>query len=160
VDVDCWLGPRVSSGRTFNPVAVRAAVAADCSGCGWFGAQVGTRRPCGGVSLSFIAIGLFVATIGFALGYDAGWFRDIAAVGMILIGAVLLVPPLQLRVAVVGGPISDWVDQSFGGFSRSGLGGQFGVGLLLGRHGAPAWGQHLVQHPFLRHKVRILALWL
>ena len=49
----------------------------------------------GGVSLSFIAIGLFVATIGFALGYDAGWFRDIAAVGMILIGAVLLVPPLQ-----------------------------------------------------------------
>jgi cytochrome c-type biogenesis protein len=57
----------------------------------------------GGVSMSFIAIGLFVATIGFALGYDAGWFRDIAAIGVILIGAVLLVPPLQLRVALVGG---------------------------------------------------------
>ena len=36
-----------------------------------------------GVTLSFIAIGLFVATIGFALGYDAGWFRNIAAIGMI-----------------------------------------------------------------------------
>jgi hypothetical protein len=55
-----------------------------------------------------------------------------ARVGMILIGAVLLVPPLQLRAALIGGPISDWVDQSFGGFSKSGLGGQFGVGLLLG----------------------------
>ncbi|MDB5611223.1 MAG: cytochrome biosis protein [Bradyrhizobium sp.] len=51
---------------------------------------------------------------------------------MILIGAVLLLPPLQLRVALIGGPISDWVDQSFGGFSKSELGGQFGVGLLLG----------------------------
>src|SRR5260370_19119263 len=43
-----------------------------------------------GVSLSFIAIGLFVATIGFALGYDADWFRNIAAIGMILIGGVIL----------------------------------------------------------------------
>jgi cytochrome c-type biogenesis protein len=86
---------------------------------------------------------LFVATIGFELGYDAGWFRDIAAIGMILIGAVLLVPPLQLRVAVVGGPISDWVDQSFGHFSKSGLGGQFGVGLLLGAAWSPCVGPTL-----------------
>ncbi len=97
----------------------------------------------GGVSLSFIAIGLFVATIGFALGYDAGWFRNIAAIGMILIGAVLLVPPLQLHVALIGGPISDWVDQSFGGFSKSGLGGQFGVGLLLGAAWSPCVGPTL-----------------
>jgi cytochrome c-type biogenesis protein len=97
----------------------------------------------GGVSVSFIAIGLFVATIGFALGYDAGWFRDIAAIGMILIGAVLLVPPLQLRVALIGGPISDWVDRSFGGFSKSGLGGQFGVGVLLGAAWSPCVGPTL-----------------
>src|SRR5258707_8612807 len=62
---------------------------------------------------------------------------------MILIGAVLLVPPLQLRVAVVGGPISDWVDQSFGGFSKSGLGGQFGVGRLLGAEWSPCVGPRL-----------------
>ena len=97
----------------------------------------------GAVSLSFIAIGLFVATIGFALGYDAGWFRNIAAIGMILIGGVLLVPSFQLRVAVVGGPISDWVDQRFGGFSKSGLSGQFGVGLLLGAVWSPCVGPTL-----------------
>ncbi len=97
----------------------------------------------GAVSLSFIAIGLFVATIGFALGYDAGWFRNIAAIGMILIGGVLLVPSFQLRVAVVGGPISDWVDQRFGGFSKSGLSGQFSVGLLLGAVWSPCVGPTL-----------------
>ena len=97
----------------------------------------------GAVSLSFIAIGLFVATIGFALGYDAGWFRNIAAIGMILIGGVLLVPSFQLRVAVVGGPISDWVDQRFGDFSKSGLSGQFGVGLLLGAVWSPCVGPTL-----------------
>jgi hypothetical protein len=95
----------------------------------------------GGVSLSFIAIGLFVATIGFGFGVDAGWFRVIAAFAMILIGTILLLPALQLRVAVVGGPVSDWVDQSFGGFSKSGLGGQFGVGLLLGAVWSPC-GTH------------------
>jgi cytochrome c biogenesis protein CcdA len=95
------------------------------------------------VSLSFIAIGLFVASIGFALGYDAGWFRNIAAVGIILIGGVLLVPSFQLRVAVVGSPISDWVDQHFGGFSKSGLSGQFSVGLLLGAVWSPCVGPTL-----------------
>src|SRR5260370_6711445 len=62
--------------------------------------RVGPVALAGGVSLSFIAIGLFVATIGFALGYDAGWFWGIAAVRLILIGAGLLVPPLQVVVAV------------------------------------------------------------
>ena len=97
----------------------------------------------GGVSLSFIAIGLFVATIGFGLGVDAGWFRFIAAFAMILVGAILLLPALQLRVAVVGGPVGDWLDQSFGGFSKSGLGGQFGVGLLLGGVWGPCVGPTL-----------------
>jgi cytochrome c-type biogenesis protein len=96
-----------------------------------------------GVTLSFIAIGLFVATIGFTLGYDAGWFRNIAAIGMILIGTVLLVPSFQLRVAFVGGPMSDWVDQRFGGFSKSGLSGQLCVGLLLGAVWSPCVGPTL-----------------
>jgi cytochrome c biogenesis protein CcdA len=59
---------------------------------------------------------------------------------MILIGTILLLPALQLRVAVVGGPVSDWVEQNFGGFSKSGLGGQFGVGLLLGAVWSPCVG--------------------
>jgi cytochrome c-type biogenesis protein len=102
--------------------------------------RLGPVALAGGVSLSFIAIGLFVATIGFGLGVDAGWFRVIAAFAMILIGTILLLPALQLRVAVVGGPVGDWVEQKFGGFSKSGLGGQFGVGLLLGAVWSPCVG--------------------
>src|SRR5258705_12261789 len=52
----------------------------------------------GGVSLSFFAIGLFVATIGFALGDDAGWVWDIAAIGVALVGLVLAVPPASFHV--------------------------------------------------------------
>src|SRR5258708_39935259 len=63
------------------------------------------------VSLSFIAIGMFVATIGFALGYDAGWFLKISTIGMILIGGILIVASFQLSVAVVCGPIMFWVTQ-------------------------------------------------
>ena len=46
----------------------------------------------GGVSLSFITIGLFVATIGFGFGIDAGLFRVIAAFVMMLFGAIRSCP--------------------------------------------------------------------
>ncbi|RTM15309.1 MAG: cytochrome c biogenesis protein CcdA [Bradyrhizobiaceae bacterium] len=105
--------------------------------------RLGPIALAGGVSLSFIAVGLFVATIGFGLGVDAAWFRVIAALVMILVGVLLLVPALQISVAVAGGPVSAWVDQSFGGFSKSGLGGQFGVGLLLGAVWSPCVGPTL-----------------
>ena len=36
-----------------------------------------------GLSVSFVAIGLFVATVGFALGLDAEVFRYVAAVLML-----------------------------------------------------------------------------
>ena len=46
----------------------------------------------GGVALSFTAIGLFVATIGFSLGLDFTVFRNISAALLITVGTVLLVP--------------------------------------------------------------------
>ena len=45
-----------------------------------------------GLALSFTAIGIFVALIGFALGLDASVFRVAAAVLMITLGALLLMP--------------------------------------------------------------------
>lgn len=96
-----------------------------------------------GVALSFVAIGLFVATVGFAIGFDTDAFRIIAAVLMIMLGAVLAIPPLQMRVAAAGGPISNWAEQSFGGFSPTGLTGQFAIGLLLGAVWSPCVGPTL-----------------
>src|SRR5215831_17216261 len=52
-----------------------------------------------GLALSFVLIGLFVATIGFAIGLDVDVFRYVAAVLMVGIGAVLMLPRFQARLA-------------------------------------------------------------
>ncbi len=96
-----------------------------------------------GVALSFVAIGLFVATVGFTIGLDSNLFRDVAAWLMIALGVVLAVPPLQTRLAAAGGPVSDWADRKFGGLDTHGFLGQFGVGLLLGAVWSPCVGPTL-----------------
>jgi cytochrome c biogenesis protein CcdA len=105
--------------------------------------RLGPAALAAGLALSFVTIGLFVATIGFAIGLDAGGFRAGAAVMLILIGLVLLVPAAQTKLAVAAGPISNWTESRFGGFSTAGLPGQFGVGLLLGAVWSPCVGPTL-----------------
>jgi cytochrome c-type biogenesis protein len=97
-----------------------------------------------GVALSFVLIGLFVATLGFSIGLDGDAFRYAAAAIMAVLGVVLLVPGLQARIAAAGGPISDKLSAAFGGApATSGLFGQFGVGLLLGAVWSPCVGPTL-----------------
>lgn len=96
-----------------------------------------------GVALSFTAIGLFVATIGFSIGLDMSVFRSAAAVLLILVGAVLMIPRMQSQFATAAGPISNWTQTRFAGFSTSGVSGQFGVGLLLGAVWTPCVGPTL-----------------
>src|SRR5258708_6233466 len=61
--------------------------------------RLGPAALAAGLSVSFVAIGLFVATIGFALGLDEGIFRQVAAVLMIVLGLVLLVPGFEMSFA-------------------------------------------------------------
>lgn len=96
-----------------------------------------------GVALSFVVVGLFVATIGFGVGLDGESFRFVAAALMVALGIVLLVPALQTRVAAAGGPFSDRLNSAFGGGPSRGLFAQFGVGLLLGAVWSPCVGPTL-----------------
>ncbi|TAU75381.1 cytochrome c biogenesis protein CcdA [Rhizobium ruizarguesonis] len=96
-----------------------------------------------GVALSFTAIGLFVATIGFSIGLDMTVFRTGAAVLLVVVGAVLVVPRLQVGFATAAGPVSNWAQSRFSGLSTSGISGQFGVGLLLGAVWTPCVGPTL-----------------
>ncbi|GJE38961.1 cytochrome c biogenesis CcdA family protein [Methylobacterium persicinum] len=105
--------------------------------------RLGPAALAAGLALSFVAIGLFVATIGFAIGLDAGLFRTGAAIMLILVGLVLMLPVAQTRLAAAAGPVSDWTERRFGGFSTAGLPGQFGVGLLLGAVWSPCVGPTL-----------------
>ena len=96
-----------------------------------------------GVALSFTAIGLFVATVGFSIGFDMTVFRSAAAILLIVVGVVLMVPRMQAQFATAAGPVSNWTQSRFGGFSTSGTSGQFGVGLLLGAVWTPCVGPTL-----------------
>jgi cytochrome c biogenesis protein CcdA len=96
----------------------------------------------GGLALSFLVLGLFVATVGFAIGLDSDIFRNVAAILLLLFGVVLAVPLLQARLAFAAAPLGNWVGNVYTG-KREGLAGQFAVGALLGAVWAPCAGPTL-----------------
>lgn len=99
--------------------------------------RLGPAALAAGLAISFVAIGMFVATVGFTIGIDGTVFRAIGGVVLAGLGLVLLVPRFQANLATAAGPVSDWTERRFGGFSRKGVSGQFGLGLLLGAVWAP-----------------------
>ncbi len=116
------------------PIVLGAAVTAH---------PFGAAALAAGLALSFTGLGLVLALVGFGLGIDAGMFRFAAAAIMILLGAILVVPSWQARLAGAGSPVSAWVDRHFGGVATSGLAGQFVIGLLLGAVWSPCVGPTL-----------------
>ncbi len=104
---------------------------------------LGALALAGGLALSFTGLGLLLAVAGFGLGVDAGMFRLAAAVIMVALGAILVVPSWQARLAGAGSPVSAWADRHFGGFAASGLAGQLAIGLLLGAVWSPCVGPTL-----------------
>jgi len=116
------------------PIVLGAAVTAH---------PLGAVALAAGLAVSFTGLGLLLALVGFGLGIDAGLFRFAAAIIMIALGAILLVPSWQARLAAAGSPISAWADRSFGGAAASGLAGQFAIGLLLGAVWSPCVGPTL-----------------
>ncbi len=105
--------------------------------------RFGPAALAGGLAVSFVAIGIFVATIGYSVGLDAGVFRSAAALLMIALGAILLVPRLQARLALAGAPLANMSDRYGGGARPGGLPGQILVRLLLGAVWSPCVGPTL-----------------
>jgi len=97
----------------------------------------------GGLAVSFVTIGLFLATVGFAIGLDGAIFRQASAVLLMAVGVVLLSPRLQQMVAGAASPLANRANAYFGGGSGQGLAGQAGVGLLLGAIWSPCVGPTL-----------------
>lgn len=116
------------------PIVLGAAVAAH---------PLGAVALAAGLAISFSGLGLFLALAGFALGLDTDLFRLGAAAMMIALGAFLILPSWQMRLASAGGPVSSWADRHFGRFASSGLAGQFAIGLLLGAVWSPCVGPTL-----------------
>lgn len=105
--------------------------------------RLGPMALAGGLAVSFVAIGMFIATVGYEIGLDGGFFRALAAFLLITIGVVLLVPQLQTQVAAAAAPISGWSENRFGSLDTAGFQGQFALGLLLGAVWSPCVGPTL-----------------
>jgi cytochrome c biogenesis protein CcdA len=96
-----------------------------------------------GLSVSFVSIGLFIATVGHAIALDGDVFRFVAAALITAIGAVLLSPALQTRLVLASGPITNWAERRSGSLQEIGLLGQFGIGVLMGAVWSPCVGPTL-----------------
>lgn len=83
----------------------------------------GAAALAGGLSVSFVAIGLFAATIGYSIGFDSSVFLEAAVVLMLAVGVVMLVPRFQAQLALAGAPLTNWSGRHFGTDRRGGPGG-------------------------------------
>ena len=104
--------------------------------------RYGASALAGGLVVSFVAVGLFIALVGFDIGLDTGFFRLIGGLMLVAASFLLLVPRLQLGLAQVVGPAAGWLARVTN-FSPTGLTGQFALGVLLGVVWSPCVGPTL-----------------
>ena len=116
------------------PVVVAAAVNAHR----WGAAALGL-----GLALSFAAVGIFLATLGASLGWDADQFRTFGAVILAAFGLILLVPALQNLFARASGALSNSGHQLLARVTSDGIAGQVLIGALLGVVWSPCVGPTL-----------------
>ncbi|SFI95458.1 Cytochrome c biogenesis protein CcdA [Bradyrhizobium sp. Gha] len=105
--------------------------------------RLGVPALLAGLVLSFTGIGIFVATMGFAIGLDGDVFRDISAVLLAGLGGILLSDVLQQRFALAASGVSNAGSRLIARMSPTGLKGQFAVGILLGALWSPCVGPTL-----------------
>jgi cytochrome c-type biogenesis protein len=80
------------------------------------------------------------------------------AVLLVAAGFALMLPRLQIQLALAAAPLGNWTQQKFGGAATAGLRGQFGVGLLLGAVWSPCVGPTLGAASVLAAQGRSLGL--
>lgn len=116
------------------PLVLSGAVAAH---------RFGMAALTAGMVLSFVTLGLFVATIGFAIGLDGDVIRAVSAVLLVALGLVMLSDGLQQRFAMVTSGFGNAGNRILTRFSPGGWTGQFVVGLVLGAVWSPCVGPTL-----------------
>ena len=118
-----------------------------------------------GLASSFTIVGVFIASVGAAMGLDQEVFRNVAAVLLILFGVVLLSRVLQEKFAVMTSGLSGSGQSLLNRVSVNGLFGQFLLGLLLGIVWSPCVGPTLgatitlaSQGQNLAHAILVMAI--
>lgn len=105
--------------------------------------RLGPVALAAGMGLSFVALGMLVSTVGYAIGLTEDVVARAGAILMVGFGLILLVPQLSDRFASATSGLSARADSTLGTGPRNGLGAQFAGGLLLGAVWSPCIGPTL-----------------
>ena len=105
--------------------------------------RLGPLFLCAGLCLTFVTIGLFVASLGPALGISDTLVSRVASVVMIGFGLILLLPSLSQQFTLAASTASNSLSLHTSGFDGQGLSGQFLTGALLGAVWSPCIGPTL-----------------
>jgi len=96
-----------------------------------------------GMSLSFVAFGLLITSVGYSIGLTEDVLANVGAVLMIGFGLVLVVPRVNAAFATATAGVSARADGALMEADTTGLKGQFLGGLLLGAVWSPCIGPTL-----------------
>jgi len=105
--------------------------------------RFGAIYLCAGLCLTFVTVGMFVASLGPALGIDDVIISRIASMVMIAFGLILLVPAFSQRFTLVTTSASNDLSTKTANYEGNGLQGQFITGALLGAVWTPCIGPTL-----------------
>lgn len=96
-----------------------------------------------GLTVSFVAFGMFVTTIGYSIGLTQERLAQIGALVMIMFGLVLLVPAFSRRFEAATQGVAGAANKQMLGLDLAGNSGQFLGGILLGAVWSPCIGPTL-----------------
>lgn len=96
-----------------------------------------------GMCLSFVSLGMLIATFGYSIGLTDTLMSQIGAVMMMVFGLFLLVPKLNTAFATATTSLSNNADSSLSRMSVTSLKSHFIGGLLLGAIWSPCVGPTL-----------------
>jgi cytochrome c-type biogenesis protein len=96
-----------------------------------------------GLAGSFAGMGLFATSLGLSLGIDTSILRAAAAILMLAVGIVLLVPTLQEALTQRMAPVTAWAGGLLQRLPSNGAGAQLLLGLVLGVVWSPCAGPTL-----------------
>jgi len=108
--------------------------------------QAGRYGPlaiAGGMCISFVSLGMLIATFGHSIGLTDTLMSQIGAVMMVVFGLFLLVPKLNTAFATATASMSSSADSRFSGMPITSLKSHFIGGLLLGAIWSPCVGPTL-----------------
>jgi len=108
--------------------------------------QAGKHGPlaiAAGMSVSFVTLGMLVATVGRSIGLTESVLSQAGAVLMMVFGLVLLIPKLNERFATATAGFSGSADEQINSLSTTSVKSQFLGGMLLGAVWSPCVGPTL-----------------